>query len=213
MFKVMMLSWHKHNFSVEMWTQFTFSDILWAPHVPEWPRSAVTLPPPPSRHSPPLPVVMHLTVKMTGAVRVSNMNSVASLLLTTFFLVLLGEYRTQKLLVNYSMIKIRQETLLFISAGRGPPVESKILTGRRYESPFSVEELLNLVIPKKQSKDVDMDPCKSEVFIGKCCNTAAILSSLSQETSPIPKEQTPPRRQSDDFVTISMWETLSVSQG
>ena len=141
---------------------------------------------------------------MTGAVRVSNMNSVASLLLTTFFLVLLGEYRTQKLLVNHSMIEIRQETSLFILAGRGPPVESKILTGRRYESPFSVEELLNLVIPKKQSKDVDMDPCKSEVFIGKCCNTAAILSSLSQETSPIPKEQTPPRRQSDDFVTISM---------
>ena len=56
----------------------------------------------------------------------------------------------------------------FISAGTGPPpVESKIIAGRRYESPFSVEELLNLVLPKKQSKDVDMDPCKSPSFIGK----------------------------------------------
>ena len=56
----------------------------------------------------------------------------------------------------------------FIPAGTGPPpVESKIIAGRRYESPFSVEELLNLVLPKKQSKDVDMDPCKSPSFIGK----------------------------------------------
>jgi len=55
---------------------------------------------------------------------------------------------------------------LVLLAGTGPPVESKILSGRRYESPFSVEELLNLVIPKKQSQDVDMDPCKSAVFIG-----------------------------------------------
>ena len=55
---------------------------------------------------------------------------------------------------------------LVLLAGTGPPVESKILSGRRYESRFSVEELLNLVIPKKQSKDVDMDPCKAAVFIG-----------------------------------------------
>ena len=55
---------------------------------------------------------------------------------------------------------------LVLLAGTGPPVESKILSGRRYESPFSVEELLNLVIPKKQSQDIDMDPCKSPAFIG-----------------------------------------------
>ena len=64
-------------------------------------------------------------------------------------------------------------TLLFLVtiylpvAGTGPPVESKILAGRRYESPFSVEELLNLVIPKRMSQDVDMDPCKAPAFIGK----------------------------------------------
>ena len=52
------------------------------------------------------------------------------------------------------------------AAGTGPPVESKILAGRRYESPFSVEELLSLVIPKRQSQDIDMDPCKAPVFIG-----------------------------------------------
>ena len=46
-------------------------------------------------------------------------------------------------------------------------MESKILAGRRYESPFSVEELLNLVIPKRMSQDVDMDPCKAPAFIGK----------------------------------------------
>ena len=57
--------------------------------------------------------------------------------------------------------------LVLFLAGTGPPVESKILAGRRYESPFSVEELLNLVIPKKQSSDIDMDPCKAPAFIGK----------------------------------------------
>ena len=58
-------------------------------------------------------------------------------------------------------------TIYFSVAGTGPPVESKILAGRRYESPFSVEELLNLVIPKRMSQDVDMDPCKAPAFIGK----------------------------------------------
>jgi hypothetical protein len=29
-----------------------------------------------------------------------------------------------------------------------------------------VEELLNLVLPAKQSRDPDMDPCKSPVFLG-----------------------------------------------
>ena len=46
-------------------------------------------------------------------------------------------------------------------------MESKILAGRRYESPFSVEELLNLVIPVRMSQDVDMDPCKAPAFIGE----------------------------------------------
>ena len=43
--------------------------------------------------------------------------------------------------------------IYFPAAGTGPPVESKILAGRRYESPFSVEELLNLVI--NCGKDID----------------------------------------------------------
>ena len=46
-------------------------------------------------------------------------------------------------------------------------MESKILAGRRYESPFSVEELLSLVIPVRMSQDVDMDPCKAPAFIGE----------------------------------------------
>ena len=46
-------------------------------------------------------------------------------------------------------------------------MDCKILAGRRYESPFSVEELLNLVIHKKQSADIDMDPCKAPAFIGE----------------------------------------------
>ena len=46
-------------------------------------------------------------------------------------------------------------------------MESKILAGRRYESRFSVEELLNLVIPVRMSQDVDMDPCKAPAFIGE----------------------------------------------
>ena len=54
-----------------------------------------------------------------------------------------------------------------VSAGTGPPVESALLAGRRYESPFSVEELLSLVIPKQQSQDIDMDPCKAPAFIGQ----------------------------------------------
>ena len=55
-----------------------------------------------------------------------------------------------------------------VLAGTGPPLtESKIISGRRYESPFSVEELLNLVITRKQSEDDYMDPCKAPAFIGK----------------------------------------------
>ena len=54
-----------------------------------------------------------------------------------------------------------------VAAGTGPPVESALLAGRRYESPFSVEELLSLVIPKQQSQDIDMDPCKAPAFIGQ----------------------------------------------
>ena len=46
-------------------------------------------------------------------------------------------------------------------------MESALLAGRRYESPFSVEELLSLVIPKQQSQDIDMDPCKAPAFIGQ----------------------------------------------
>ena len=65
-----------------------------------------------------------------------------------------------------TIMAVYSSCFLVLLAGTGPPVESKILSGRRYESPFSVEELLNLVIPKKQSNDVDMDPCKSPVFIG-----------------------------------------------
>ena len=65
-------------------------------------------------------------------------------------------------------------------AGTGPPqVQSKILVGRRYESPFSVEDLLTLVIPKKQSNDVDMDPCKSATFIGKTISFFLVLSVKS----------------------------------
>ena len=67
----------------------------------------------------------------------------------------------------------------FIPAGTGPPpVESKIIAGRRYESPFSVEELLSLVIPKKQSKDLDMDPCKSPSFIGKSGSPGSLTFSV-----------------------------------
>ena len=65
-----------------------------------------------------------------------------------------------------TIMAVYSSFFLVLLAGTGPPVESKILSGRRYESPFSVEELLNLVIPKKQSQDIDMDPCKSAVFIG-----------------------------------------------
>jgi hypothetical protein len=32
---------------------------------------------------------------------------------------------------------------------------------------YSVEELLNLVIPVKSSADMDMDPCKSDRFDGR----------------------------------------------
>merc|ERR1719410_2390378 len=69
--------------------------------------------------------------------------------------------------MNTPAITLLSSFFLVLLAGTGPPpVESKIIAGRRYESPFSVEELLNLVLPKKQSKDVDMDPCKSPSFIG-----------------------------------------------
>ena len=56
-------------------------------------------------------------------------------------------------------------------------MESALLAGRRYESPFSVEELLSLVIPKQQSQDIDMDPCKAPAFIGQdhtLCSQVAI---------------------------------------
>ena len=37
--------------------------------------------------------------------------------------------------------------------------------GRRYESPFSVEELLSLVLRPRVSRDIDMDPCK-RIIVG-----------------------------------------------
>ena len=86
-------------------------------------------------------------------------------------------------------------------------MESKIISGRRYESPFSVEELLNLVLPEKQSKDVDMDPCKASSFIGKREPSVMAVHSVFinlQETLPILREGTSPRKPSEDFVTISM---------
>ena len=67
-----------------------------------------------------------------------------------------------------------------VAAGTGPPVESALLAGRRYESPFSVEELLSLVIPKQQSQDIDMDPCKAPAFIGQH-NISILLLKTEQE--------------------------------
>ena len=82
--------------------------------------------------------------------------------------------------VKWFIQKIKYNILSICAAGTGPPVESKILSGRRYESPFSVEELLNLVIPKKQSADMDMDPCKAPAFIGKWwSNTENIFCTKS----------------------------------
>ena len=45
-------------------------------------------------------------------------------------------------------------------------MQGKILLGRRYDQQFSVEELLRLVVPARQSRDVDMDPCKAAAFLG-----------------------------------------------
>ena len=75
-------------------------------------------------------------------------------------------------------MKISVKLLYFLAAGTGPPVESKILAGRRYESPFSVEELLNLVIPVRMSQDMDMDPCKAPAFIGGLSQIYRIAISL-----------------------------------
>jgi len=55
---------------------------------------------------------------------------------------------------------------LLLALACGPPAFSRQLAGRRYTSPFSVEELLSLVLPPKQSLDQDLDPCKSPAFLG-----------------------------------------------
>ena len=113
-----------------------------------------------------------------------NMTNNIAMILYPFFLVILGKIHgiCQKYLLM----------LFNILAGTGPPVESKILSGRRYESPFSVEELLNLVIPKKQSKDDYMDPCKAPAFIGKICfcrRVCTVHSFNLQVTLHIPRVQ------------------------
>ena len=137
------------------------------------------------------------------------------MILYPFFLVILGKIHGiwQKYLLM----------LFHILAGTGPPVESKILTGRRYESPFSVEELLNLVIPKKQSKDDFMDPCKAPAFIGKICSDlcsfkfpfAGDIAYPEGAVSPVQNAtvKKSKRRLRDNFDVRDTWSEPRVSRG
>ena len=78
----------------------------------------------------------------------------------------------ERIMLRFSLVQLLSfSSLLFLSppssrasVSLGP--SSGVSLGRLYQSPFSVEELLSLVLQPRVSRDTDLDPCKRDIFSG-----------------------------------------------